>query len=163
MSVVGQRGLTLIELVIAIVVIGIAVAGVSTLMNLATASSADPVLATQAQALARAYLEEVLARDYTDPDGSEAGEDRATYDDVDDYHLLVDNGCLAVTAGCPVLGDCACDQYGDPFEALAGYEVTVVVTTTTLNAAPARRVDITVSHADFPDVRVDMSGYRAPY
>lgn len=160
---VRQRGMTLIELVVAIVVIGVAVAGVSSVMNLATAKSADPVLATQAQAIARAYLEEVLARDYTDPDGSELGEDRATFDDVDDYHGLIDNGCLATSPGCPVLGDCACDQYGAPLESLAGYGVSVTVATTLLNAAPAMRVEVTVTHVGLPELRVDMGGYRAPY
>jgi MSHA pilin protein MshD len=64
-----QRGLSLIELIIFIVVMGIAAAGVLQMFNLATRSSADPVRRKQALLLAESYLEEVeLARfTYCDP------------------------------------------------------------------------------------------------
>ena len=158
-----QGGVTLIELVMAIVVIGTAMAGVAAVMNLTSAASADPMLQTQAQALARAYLEEILLREYVDPDGSEAGEDRATFDDVDDYHALAVNGCLTTSPACPALGDCPCDQDGVPIDGLADYEVAIVVATTTLNGDPAQRVDVAVTHARLGNLRVDMTGYRTQY
>jgi len=44
---------------------------------------------TQATLLARRVLEEVMEKRYADPD-SDAGETRATFDDVDDYNGWVD-------------------------------------------------------------------------
>ncbi|MCP5149374.1 MAG: type II secretion system protein [Ectothiorhodospiraceae bacterium] len=157
------RGATLIELVLTIVVLSVALVGVLAVSRVNTARSADPVLLTQAQAVARAYLEEVLLRDYVDPDGSDAGETRATFDDVDDYHGLAANGCTAVSAACPAAGSCACDQFGEPVDALSGYQVSVAVSADTLNGAAARRVDVTVTHPGLAGVAVALSGYRASY
>jgi MSHA pilin protein MshD len=161
----GRRhaGLTLIELLIAIVVIGVAVAGVLRVMSVVTANSADPLFQVQALGIARSYLEEILLHEYADPDGSEAGENRATYDDVPDYDGLTNNGCLATSAACPVLGDCVCDQLGDPIDSLPGYNVAVSVTADALNGSPALRVDVTVTHNRIPDVNLTLSGYRTSY
>lgn len=67
-----QRGLSIVELVMFIVIMGIAAASVLQMLNLSTRSSADPVRRKQALMLAEALLEEVeLARftfcDPTDP------------------------------------------------------------------------------------------------
>jgi MSHA pilin protein MshD len=157
------KGFTLIELVMSMVVISAGVAGVLSIMSLSVAESADPMLRTQAQAVARAYLEEILLRDFSDPDGVEAGENRATYDDVDDYHGLAANGCLSVSAACPLLGDCVCDQYGVPVASLAGYDVSVSVSPSALNGAAAFRADVTVTHDRVADATVMMTGYRTSY
>lgn len=65
----GQRGFTLIELVVFLVVISIAVVGLVAVMTRTTSSSADPQLRKQALVLAESMLEEVqLARfTYCDP------------------------------------------------------------------------------------------------
>jgi MSHA pilin protein MshD len=64
-----QRGLSLIELIIFMVVMGIAAVGVLQILNLSAKASADPVRRKQALLLAESYLEEVeLARfTYCDP------------------------------------------------------------------------------------------------
>ena len=49
-------------MVIAIVIIGIAVAGVLLVMNYTTAHSADPMIQTQAVAIAESYMEEIRLR-----------------------------------------------------------------------------------------------------
>lgn len=158
-----QRGVTLVELVMTMVVISLAVAGVLGVLQQATAKSADPAITAQAQAVAESYLDEILQRAYADPDGVEAGENRASYDDVDDYHALAANGCIATSAACPVPGSCACDQFGAPVDALSGYTVAVSVTATTLAGATAKRVDVSVGHARFADLSLSLSGYRADY
>lgn len=61
----GQRGFTIIELVIFIVVIGVAVAGVLGVMNFTTSRSADPQLRKQALVLAEGMLEEVQTARFT--------------------------------------------------------------------------------------------------
>ena len=64
-----QHGLTMIELLMFIVIIGIAVAGVLSILTYTTRNSADPQLRKQALAIAEGLLEEVqLARfTYCDP------------------------------------------------------------------------------------------------
>jgi MSHA pilin protein MshD len=69
MSSKKQRGVTLIELVIFIVIVGIGLAGILQMLNLSTRMSADPVRRKQALLMAEGLLEEVeLARfTYCDP------------------------------------------------------------------------------------------------
>jgi MSHA pilin protein MshD len=70
MSTTDQRGLSLIELLVFIVVVGIAVTGVLSVYSLNARSSADPAVRKQALAIAESLLEEVLSKPYTycDPD-----------------------------------------------------------------------------------------------
>jgi MSHA pilin protein MshD len=65
-----QRGLTLIELIMFIVIVGVALAGVLTVLNHTTRHSADPMIRKQALAIAEAILEEVQLQTFTfcDPD-----------------------------------------------------------------------------------------------
>ncbi|MHB1353481.1 MAG: type IV pilus modification PilV family protein [Thiobacillus sp.] len=64
------RGVSLIELLVFIVVVGIAVSGVLALYGLNVRTSGDPMVRKQALAIAESLLEEVLAKPYTycDPD-----------------------------------------------------------------------------------------------
>ena len=61
----AQRGVTLIELVIFIVVVSIAVVGLLQIFTRATASSADPQLRKQALAIAEAMLDEIEGARFT--------------------------------------------------------------------------------------------------
>jgi len=72
--VAGQRGISLIELIIFIVVIGVAVAGVLAAFISSTRASADPMIQKQALAIAEALLEEVQLQPFTycDPDDTAA-------------------------------------------------------------------------------------------
>lgn len=64
------RGVSLIELLVFIVVVGIAVTGVLALYGLNVRTSGDPMVRKQALAIAESLLEEVLAKPFTycDPD-----------------------------------------------------------------------------------------------
>ena len=55
----AQRGLSMIELIVFIVIISVAVAGVTTVLAYTTAHSADPLQRKQAMLLAESLLEEV--------------------------------------------------------------------------------------------------------
>lgn len=102
-----QRGVTLIELITVIVIMGIALIGVTTAISSAVSRSSDVMLETRALALAQSYLDEILSRRFDErsaprgippcrtnctdevdfgPDGGES--DREDYDDVDDYDGL---------------------------------------------------------------------------
>ncbi|TYP65429.1 MULTISPECIES: prepilin-type N-terminal cleavage/methylation domain-containing protein [Pseudomonadaceae] len=60
----AQRGMTLVELVITIVIIGIAAAALFSAMAAITARSADPLLREQSLMIAESYLEAALALPY---------------------------------------------------------------------------------------------------
>jgi len=144
-----SRGVTLVELVIAIVVLTIALGGVLGVMHRITAHSADPMIQAQAEAIAEAYLEEILAKPYTDPDGGGVEGNRGLYDDVADYNGLADNG--------------AHDQFGAAIAGLGAYNVNVVVANTTIGspAVAALQVTVTVNHST--GVSVALVGYRTSY
>ena len=89
----NDRGFTLVELIISMVVVSIALGGVLMVMNYTIWHSADPMLQHQAVAIAESYLEEVLLHAYSDPDGSGGESLRNLFDDVDDYDGLADTGC----------------------------------------------------------------------
>ncbi len=63
----AQQGVTLIELVIAIVIISIAAVALLQSLGYQTVRNVDPMIQSQAQALARQYLEEVLSKPFFDP------------------------------------------------------------------------------------------------
>lgn len=145
------RGVTLVELVVAIVIIGVALAGVLMVFIRNTSASADPMIWHQATAIAEAYLEEALTKNFTDPDGTNVGETRATYDDVLDYNFS-DTG--------------ARDQNGTPIAGLEGYTVQVQAAQEALNGIPstdAARVTVTVTPAVLASGAVTISGYRTNY
>src|SRR5438552_11460460 len=58
----AEHGISLIELIVFIVIVGIAVAGVVGALSMATRASADPMIQKQALAIAEALLEEVQQR-----------------------------------------------------------------------------------------------------
>lgn len=68
------RGVTLIELVVFIVIVGIALAAVFAAFNTITAASADPQVRKQILAIAESLMEEVQLRPFTycDPDDANA-------------------------------------------------------------------------------------------
>lgn len=147
-----QAGMTLLELVITIVVVGIALASVFSTINFNVRHSADPVVKKQALAIAEALLEEIelMPMTWCDPDDAnvrtatsyagcatlaennlapEAGETRGgatPFDNVNDY----DDYCMA-TAGCSVPDIRYIDGYVD--SDLAGYTALVTVSDDGLN------------------------------
>ena len=143
-----QHGLTLIEIIVAVVVIGIAASVILATLSLNVNASADPMVRQQAVAIAGAYLEEILLHDFDDPDGVDGEALRTGFDDVDDYDGLVDAG--------------ARDQFDNPIAGLGSY--TVAVNTTNSGALPgvgaadALRVDVTVSRV--PLLSITLSSYR---
>jgi len=104
----SQKGVTLIELVICIVILSISMVAVMKSFSVSIGHSADPMWRNKTLKLAQLYLDEILAQKYDDATpiggsppvstpvctglGSESGEVRETYDDVDDYHGLTFNG-----------------------------------------------------------------------
>jgi len=146
-----QWGVTLVELLVSIVIVSVAASAVLGVMSMTTAHSADPMIRHQAAAIAEAYLEEILLKPLTDPDGLDGEAARADFDDLDDYDGLSDAG--------------ARDQFGMPVAGLGDYNVAVAVTpSSALPAVPvanALRVDVTVTHSNA--VNFALSGYRTRF
>lgn len=66
----GQRGISLIELIMFIMIVSVALAGILLVMNVTEKSSSDPLVHKQALAIAESMLEEVelMPFTYCDPD-----------------------------------------------------------------------------------------------
>ena len=140
-----QKGVTLVELVLSIVIISVSLSGILSVMNLTIGHSADPMIQHQAVAIAESYLEEILVQSFNDPDGTEVGETRATFDDVDDYNGLSDAG--------------ARDQNGAVVSGLENYQVNVAVSSVTLTAGiPAKKAIVTVTWGG--SFTITLAGYR---
>ncbi|MEO8332276.1 MAG: type II secretion system protein [Gallionella sp.] len=60
-----QRGISLIELIMFIVIVSVALAGILLVMNQTTGRSADPLIRKQAIAAAYSLLEEIQLQDFT--------------------------------------------------------------------------------------------------
>jgi len=171
-------GFTLIELVISITVLALGAVAFLLLVNQATRHSIDPLVRQQAHALAQSYLEEVLLNTFCDPDVTDDCPNACTvsacgsasctaadpggrpvFDDVCDYDGIDD------TSG-PV------DQNGDPLAPaiLGAYNVGVEVIDTGIDlngldsdAGQVVRVDVIVTHDNFTDLNITLSGYKANF
>lgn len=151
---VNSRGVTLIELIIAIVVVSVALTGVLLVINYTTTHSVDALLQHQAVAIAEAYFEEISLKDFADPDtgivcGS-AEASRTLYDNVCDYNNLSQTG--------------ARDQFDQPITGLEGYAIAVSIAPQALSgisAADALRVVVTVT--DPVGSSLTLTGYRTRY
>jgi len=144
----GQRGVTLVELIVSIVIVATAVGAILNVLSSNLGRSADAFITLQAGAIAEAYLEEIRLRPFTDPDGIDGEANRIDFDDLDDYDGLVDNG--------------ARDQFDNPIAGLNNYSVNVtVVASAALPGVPAvdsRRIDVRVIQAPYVDFT--LSSYR---
>ncbi len=147
----GQSGFSLVEMVICIVILSIALTGVLSAITYANLYSGDPVRRQQAVTLAQAKMEEILLRDFYDPDvpGVACPPNDGYLDNVCDYNGYTDT----------------------PAAPLNGYTITVrVVDTDNLGAGSTQilgsnndvlRVDVTVTYDT--DQAVTLSAYRASY
>ncbi len=149
---VKQQGVTLIELVIAIVVLTIAGAAMFSSYAYLTQHNADSMLTYQATAIAESYLEEILAKSFVDPTTNtvcpapNAG-GRASYDNICDYRGLT---------------NVVSDQTGAAIGSLNLYSVVVTITDNVawqgIPAADVLQVDVEVT--DPNENKVLLTGYR---
>jgi MSHA pilin protein MshD len=145
-----QSGVTLIEVVVAIVIVAMAATAILGAMASITMRGAQTMVRQQAVAVAEAYLEEILLQPVAFPGGT-VPTTRATFNDEDQYNGLNDAG--------------AHDQFGNAIAFLSGYNVNVAVTQSTaltgIAASQARQINVTVT--DPNGVAVRLTGYRANF
>ncbi|MBR7800060.1 type IV pilus modification PilV family protein [Undibacterium fentianense] len=167
-----QTGVTLVELIMFMVIIGIAVVGIMRIMSLTSLASTDPLREKQALAVAESLLEEIQLQSFTycDPDdanamtalnpgacasgpqglGPTAGETRygvPRFDHVADYHNFEMNPADPVK-----------DMQGNVIAGLEAY--TVKVTETEDLGGDRLQIDINVS---IDNITVKLTGYRYRY
>lgn len=125
-----QRGISLIETILFIMIVGVGVAGLASVMNSTLKHSADPMIRKQAIAVAESLLEEIMLQPFTtcDPDAYDAvsgacgtaetlgpetigGVKEARnsltqpFDNVNDYHgYKMDSGIFSITDGTLAIG-----------------------------------------------------------
>jgi len=179
-----QAGLTLIELVLFIVIIGVAVVALLGVLSLTTRNSADPLLRKQALMIAEGLLEEVQLAKFTYclPTASNVetaanaaacangqaenwGAEGTTrpHDNINDYVAAANTATAAFNAG----GALAfADGTAMP---TGGYSATVTITPQALNGigaagtgANAEVLRIRVEVA-YPGDRIVLDGFRARY
>ncbi|XOZ33303.1 type IV pilus modification PilV family protein [Halomonadaceae bacterium KBTZ08] len=161
-----QSGATLIELVMTIVIIGIAVAGVVGAFSLVSGRSANSLIQTRAVELGQFYMDEILAQKYDDatPAGgvppvslssctiNAEESNRSAYDDVDDYD--------AITNAPPRTAD---DP--TPLSGYDGFEVSVDVDCAGgevgLPTLDAKRIDLVITGPAGSEF--SLSAYRANF
>ena len=152
-----QQGMTLVELVVAIVVVSIAVTSVMGAMATIGGRSADPVVLLQAQAIAESYMDEISSKAFVYPDPGATCKPipalRSDYTAVCDYRALPYTDVR--------------NSAGDPITGLSAYSVVVVITenagadfTPAIAAADALKIEVTVTSPNGP---FSITGYRTRY
>ena len=181
-----QHGVTLVELIMFIVIVSVALAGILQVMRMTTANSADPLRRKQALMIAEALLEEVRQAGFTYCDPTSGNADTAQksadcllkedfgieagtsalrpFDNVNDYGAA---GGVAVASFNDGSGALA-DALGRRMD-VTGYSATVAVIPDALGDilpgagadSEALRIRVTVSYTG--DDPVVLDGYRARY
>jgi MSHA pilin protein MshD len=136
-------------MVLAIVVLGVGLAGVLLAFNAVTRGSGDAAIRKQMLAIAEELMEEIQLKPYAPAANSApAACARDSYNDVSDYHGYSTSGLI-------------CGLDGTALPALAGYSVNVTVIVTPLAAvAAAKRIRVTVSHGN---EHLLLTGWRCDY
>lgn len=161
---VKQRGVSLIELIIFIVIISVALTGILLVMNQVTRHSADPLIHKQALAAAESLLEEIELQDFISQSGvttTVTQLNRASvYHVVNDYNNFpLDNaiGIFPTSGVAAIVG-------------LESYRVKVAIDSTAsplgsgpniIAAGSAVRIAVTVTDPQGTAITID--GYRTAY
>ncbi len=183
----NQAGFSLIELVVAIVILSIGVTAFLTLIINAGKNSIDPQIRVQANAIARAYMEEVMLTRFCEPDFDPDGDpatDCAAECSVSACSTAAPNACGGINAvggaeaGRAVFDDVcdynglndvgAQDQNGNPIGTLGDYTVNVAVADNgtmlnglNANAGQVVRIDIDVTHTT--GTTTSLSSFKANF
>ncbi|MFY9260915.1 MAG: hypothetical protein WAO71_10455 [Gallionella sp.] len=159
-----QYGASLVELVMFIVIVSVALAGILLVMNQTTRGSADPLLRKQAIAVAYSLLEEVQLQDFTPASGvvvvacpvppcvTQANR-ASTYHIISHYHGFATSGIFAV------------NDAASASAILPNYDASVTIVPqgvwNGIGAGSAVQIDVTVTAPQ--GLTVTATGYRTAY
>lgn len=140
-----DSGMTLIDLIVSIVILSIALAGVLLAYTITVRHSADPMVVKQMSAIADEMMEEILLKPFAAaPNAAPSGCARNTYNDVRDY-----NGYSSVNI-CDIDGTTVLSGYGVSVSVVNPPPASPLVLS---GVAPASQVVVTV------DVTHDGNSY----
>lgn len=88
-----MRGFTLVEMIIAMVIIGVALAGVLSVLSRASVASADPMVVKQMSAIAEGMMDEIQLKPFGLPGAAPNQCDRTGFDDIGDYNGYDQDAC----------------------------------------------------------------------
>lgn len=165
----STQGFTLIEMLIAIVIIGIGLAGVLMAINGTVRASADPLVHKQMLAIAEEMLDEVLLKPFAVSGrapvnkattcGTTSPPSRTDFDDISDYNNYQTTGI--------------CDVEGSAVTGLQGYNVAVAVAVAdeknnlgttksggAIEYSDSKQITVTVTRGDN---RLVLSSWRTNY
>lgn len=156
MSAKLSRGFTLLELIVAMVVISVGLAGLLMAFNVAMRHSADPVANKQMLAVAEGLIDEILLKPHavngvalanSPVSCGSAGAERGDFDDVRDYHAYETSG--------------VCDIDGAAVAGLAAYRVRVDVLSGSWQSIPdVLTIQVSVTR---DQQTLTLTGRRTPY
>ncbi len=150
MSIRRQAGVTLVELIIAMVIIGVAAAGMIGAFSTSVRGSVDPVIHKQMTAIAEGLMEEIQVKPFA-VQASVAGAVRQDFNDVRDYHNYTSTGMV--------------DIDGNAVAGLERYQVTVTAATSAILAPDvpaADTIEIAITVRNGTDV-FTLTGWRTNY
>lgn len=153
-----QRGASLIELIMFIVIVSSALAGIMVVLNQTSKGSADPMIRKQALAVAYSLLEEIELQDFS-PAAGMTGTAATQANRTSVYHIVSDYDGFSMPAGITSVN-------GAAVQGLSGYQarVTVVPEAAAWNGIPAGsavQINVTVTA---PGVgAITATGYRTAY
>jgi MSHA pilin protein MshD len=161
----AQRGTTLVEVIIFVLIVSIAVVSVVSTLSLAVRQSSDPLVQRQTLAIGESLIQEIDSQPYaqkdpynpTGPDdaiGPEPGEARAgsplPFDNPNDYSGYSETGIVAPD--------------GSAVAGLGTYSASVVATQQSMGNVPASDGLLVVVTATGPDGQpVALTTFRARY
>ena len=143
-----QSGLSLIELIMFIVIVGIALAGITLVMSQTTGHSTDTMLRKQALTIAESLLEEIEAHSFSGSTGSVNQTNRLSPHSVIDYNNFATSGVFDIT--------------GSAISGMSNYNMAVTMASgvPSDNIPPASAVLITVTVTDPVGNKIGVTGYR---
>ena len=150
-----QRGFSLVELIISIIIMSVGLAGLMSLIPFAIRTSSDPMLTKQALTIAEGLLNEISSKPFSNPTGGFTGAatqaNRAVFDDALDYNGYSSTGAYAIEGVTPIAG-------------LGSYDVSVTVAGSVLSAATAADCLLITVTVSYPGGNtITLSGYRLNY
>ena len=154
----NQRGISLVELIMFIMIVSVALAGILLVMNQTTRGSADPLLRKQAISAAYSLLEEIQLQDFLPASGA-VNTPVTQANRASAYHIISDYNTFA-TSGIFEVADATSAS-----AVLANYNARVSVVPqgiwNGIAAGNTVQIDVTVTAPQ--GVSVTATGYRTAY
>ncbi len=156
LNIVNQRGISLIELIMFIVIVSTALIGILSVMNTVAKSSADPMMHKQTLAIAESLLEEIEAQDVNPESGVPSTNLVSASNRNIEYHVITDYNGFTMSSASGI------STFNGAI--LSNYSVSVLAASpVTIGSPAASAVRITVTVTPPNGDAISVMGYRTAY